>query len=157
MLGALAGLRATRRMGEMAVPWVREKMKKGSAGGGQTKTSNPHNMGVKILGDQWAKAGNILIRQRGMRWTPGENVGVGRDFTLFALVSGYVEFQRVSLPKERHFVHVWPETKEQNLERIAYRKHQKVLRQEIGARQRERSMISHDELVRRETEASAQS
>ncbi|MBI1178920.1 MAG: 50S ribosomal protein L27 [Alphaproteobacteria bacterium] len=49
-------------------------------------------LGVKKFGDQAVIAGNILVRQRGTQWHPGENVGIGRDHTLFALVEGKVKF-----------------------------------------------------------------
>merc|ERR1712129_171763 len=54
----------------------------------------------------FAKAGAHIIRQRGVRYSPGENMGLARDSTLFALKSGYVEFQKVWMPKKRHIVHI---------------------------------------------------
>jgi large subunit ribosomal protein L27 len=51
-------------------------------------------LGVKKFGGEKVLAGNILVRQRGTRWKPGVNVGLGRDHTIFALVDGEVEFQR---------------------------------------------------------------
>ncbi len=51
-------------------------------------------LGVKKSGGQAVVAGNIIIRQRGTRWKPGQNVGLGKDHTIFALVDGRVEFQR---------------------------------------------------------------
>ncbi|MGC8469884.1 MAG: 50S ribosomal protein L27, partial [Acetobacteraceae bacterium] len=51
-------------------------------------------LGLKKSGGQAVIAGNIIIRQRGTRWKPGQNVGLGRDHTLFALVDGTVAFQR---------------------------------------------------------------
>jgi large subunit ribosomal protein L27 len=51
-------------------------------------------LGIKKFGGQSVIAGNILVRQRGTKWHPGENVGLGRDHTIFALVDGTVEFQR---------------------------------------------------------------
>ena len=51
-------------------------------------------MGVKIFGGQAAAAGNIILRQRGTQYHPGKNVGVGKDFTLFALNDGVVEFKK---------------------------------------------------------------
>ena len=50
-------------------------------------------LGVKLFGGQLAEAGNIIIRQRGTKWHPGTNVGMGRDHTLFALVDGRVAFK----------------------------------------------------------------
>lgn len=63
-------------------------------------------LGVKLFGGQQAIAGNIIIRQRGTATHPGQNVGVGRDHTLFALVDGEVTFSTGY--KKRKFVHVIP-------------------------------------------------
>ena len=56
------------------------------------KDSNPKYLGVKVGDGQFVRAGNILVRQRGTKIHPGKNVGMGRDFTLFALIDGYVKF-----------------------------------------------------------------
>ena len=56
------------------------------------RDSNSKRLGVKLFGGQEAVAGNILVRQRGTRFYPGVNVGLGRDHTLFALAAGAVEF-----------------------------------------------------------------
>lgn len=63
--------------------------------GGSTRNgrdSNPKYLGVKCYGGQMINAGNIIIRQRGTKFHPGRNVGLGRDHTLYALVDGVVEF-----------------------------------------------------------------
>ena len=76
--------------------------------GGSTRNgrdSNPKYLGVKRYGGEAVLAGNILVRQRGTRFHAGENVGVGRDHTLFALSEGKVKFQERGLPK-RKFVSV---------------------------------------------------
>ncbi|MDE2517669.1 MAG: 50S ribosomal protein L27 [Rhodospirillales bacterium] len=51
-------------------------------------------LGIKKFGGESVIAGNIIVRQRGTRWKPGQNVGLGRDHTIFALVEGHVEFHR---------------------------------------------------------------
>jgi large subunit ribosomal protein L27 len=51
-------------------------------------------LGIKLFGGQTAKAGSIVCRQRGTRWRPGKNVGVGRDWTLFSLIDGTVNFDQ---------------------------------------------------------------
>ena len=56
------------------------------------RDSNPKYLGVKRYGGQLVTAGTIILRQRGTRWGAGENVGCGRDHTLYALVDGHVEF-----------------------------------------------------------------
>jgi large subunit ribosomal protein L27 len=57
------------------------------------RDSAGRRLGVKMFGGQTALAGNILARQRGTKWHPGRNVGMGRDHTLFALIDGKVEFR----------------------------------------------------------------
>ena len=64
-------------------------------GGGSTRNgrdSKPKMLGVKAFGGQLISAGSIIVRQRGTKFHPGENVGVGKDHTLFALVDGHVSF-----------------------------------------------------------------
>ena len=76
--------------------------------GGSTRNgrdSNPKYLGVKRYGGESVLAGNILVRQRGTRFHAGENVGVGRDHTLFALSEGKVKFLQRGMPK-RKFVSV---------------------------------------------------
>ncbi|BER92515.1 MAG: large subunit ribosomal protein [Candidatus Atribacteria bacterium] len=63
----------------------------GSAKNG--RDSNSKRLGVKVYGGQYVKAGSIIVRQRGTRIRPGKNVGVGKDYTLFALQEGYVRFE----------------------------------------------------------------
>ncbi len=68
-------------------------------GGGSTRLgrdSKAKRLGVKRYAGQWVHAGTILVRQRGTRIHPGNNVGVGRDFTLFALINGIVKFEPIS-------------------------------------------------------------
>ncbi|MFD3006144.1 50S ribosomal protein L27 [Thermus tengchongensis] len=67
--------------------------KKGLGSTKNGRDSQAKRLGVKCYGGQVVKAGNILVRQRGTQFKPGKNVGMGRDFTLFALVDGVVEFQ----------------------------------------------------------------
>jgi large subunit ribosomal protein L27 len=57
------------------------------------RDSNPKMLGVKRFGGEAVLAGNIIVRQRGTRFSPGKNVGIGRDHTLFALESGQVKFR----------------------------------------------------------------
>lgn len=80
--------------------------------GGSTRNgrdSNPKYLGVKRYGGQLVKAGNILIRQRGTKFHPGKNVGIGRDHTLFALIDGIVKFSRKGADL-RQFVTIEPAT-----------------------------------------------
>jgi large subunit ribosomal protein L27 len=76
--------------------------------GGSTRNgrdSNPKYLGVKCFGGESVIAGNIIVRQRGTRFHAGENVGLGRDHTLFALADGTVKFESRGMPK-RKFVKV---------------------------------------------------
>ncbi|MBK5264944.1 MAG: 50S ribosomal protein L27 [Alphaproteobacteria bacterium] len=68
------------------------------------RDSESKRLGVKLFGGQSARAGNIIVRQRGTRWHPGDNVGIGKDHTLFALGEGRVSFHQGKLG--RKFVHV---------------------------------------------------
>lgn len=68
--------------------------KKGEGSVKNGRDSQAKRLGVKIFGGQPAIAGNIIIRQRGTRYHAGKNVGVGKDFTLFALADGLVEFRK---------------------------------------------------------------
>lgn len=68
--------------------------KKGVGSSKNGRESESKRLGVKIYGGQFAKAGNILVRQRGTKHHPGENVGIGKDDTLFALVAGTVVFRK---------------------------------------------------------------
>ncbi len=79
--------------------------------GGSTKNgreSQSKRLGVKKFGGEKVLAGNILVRQRGTPYHAGENVGVGTDHTLFALVTGHVQFRKKGA-KQRTFVSVLPE------------------------------------------------
>jgi large subunit ribosomal protein L27 len=68
--------------------------KKGVGSSKNGRESESKRLGVKVFGGQVAKAGNIIVRQRGTQHHPGLNVGLGKDHTLFALVSGTVKFQK---------------------------------------------------------------
>jgi large subunit ribosomal protein L27 len=80
--------------------------KKGVGSSKNGRESESKRLGVKIYGGQFAKAGNILIRQRGTTHNPGENVGMGKDHTLFALTDGTVVFRKKK--DNRSYVSVQP-------------------------------------------------
>lgn len=80
--------------------------KKGVGSSRNGRDSNAKRLGVKVFGGQRVKAGAIIIRQRGTRFYPGDNVGMGRDQTLFARASGIVEFARRG--RDRRVVNVVP-------------------------------------------------
>lgn len=80
--------------------------KKGAGSSKNGRESHSKRLGVKIFGGQAAISGNIIVRQRGTKHHPGENVGIGKDHTLFALTDGTVEFRRRR--DDRSFVSVVP-------------------------------------------------
>lgn len=80
--------------------------KKGAGSSKNGRESESKRLGVKIFGGQVAKAGNILVRQRGTVHNPGANVGIGKDHTLFALIDGTVAFKKKTNSKS--YVNVEP-------------------------------------------------
>lgn len=86
--------------------------KKGAGSSRNGRESHSKRLGVKLFGGQSAIAGNILVRQRGTTHHAGNNVGMGRDHTLFALVDGKVQFKKGR--NDRSFVHIVPVTSTTN-------------------------------------------
>ncbi|MGN0238977.1 MAG: 50S ribosomal protein L27 [Paludibacteraceae bacterium] len=80
--------------------------KKGVGSSKNGRESESKRLGVKIWGGQFAKAGNIIVRQRGTQHFPGANMGMGKDHTLFALVDGIVTFTRKK--DDRSYVSIEP-------------------------------------------------
>jgi large subunit ribosomal protein L27 len=80
--------------------------KKGVGSSKNGRESQSKRLGVKIFGDQAAIAGNIIVRQRGTKHHPGDNVGIGKDHTLHALVDGVVKFKKKK--DNRSYVSVVP-------------------------------------------------
>ena len=81
--------------------------KKGGGSSRNGRDSQSKRLGVKKYGGERVRAGNILVRQKGTKFHPGTNVGMGRDFTLFATIDGYVKFEHVTRDKKR--ISVYPE------------------------------------------------
>ena len=79
--------------------------KKGQGSTRNGRDSRSQRLGVKATAGQFVTAGSILVRQRGTKWHPSKNVGVGRDFSLFALVDGVVSFRK----GDKTFVSVAPQ------------------------------------------------
>ena len=73
--------------------------KKAGGSSNNGRDSNPNRLGVKVFGGQAVKAGGIIIRQRGTKYFPGENTGMGKDHTIFALTAGKVVFTEKALKK----------------------------------------------------------
>jgi large subunit ribosomal protein L27 len=82
--------------------------KKGGGSSRNGRGSNAQFRGVKVFGGEQINAGSILVRQVGMTLAPGRNVGLGKDFTLYALVTGTVKYEHVNKTKKR--VSVYPVT-----------------------------------------------
>jgi len=67
--------------------------KKGVGSSRNGRDSNPQYLGIKKYGGEVVRAGNIIVRQNGTKWHPGTNVGLGTDYTIFALIDGVVKFE----------------------------------------------------------------
>jgi large subunit ribosomal protein L27 len=80
--------------------------KKGAGSSRNGRESHSKRLGIKLFGGQDAKAGNIIVRQRGTVHKPGLNVGIGRDHTLFALAAGTIEFKKKN--NDKSYVSVVP-------------------------------------------------
>ena len=81
--------------------------KKGVGSSRNMRDSQAQRLGVKRFAEEKVRAGHIIVRQRGSAFLPGNNVGLGKDYTLFSLIDGYVQFENVSRRKKR--VSVYPE------------------------------------------------
>jgi large subunit ribosomal protein L27 len=81
--------------------------KKGAGSSRNGRDSHAKRLGVKRFDGEVVTAGSILVRQRGTKFKPGTNVGLGRDFTLFATVDGYVKFETVRDNRKR--ISIYPE------------------------------------------------
>ncbi len=80
--------------------------KKGGGSSQNGRDSNSKRLGVKKFGGEFVRAGNIIVRQRGTKFKPGLNVGMGKDYTLFAKIDGIVKFEY--LTKDKQIVSVYP-------------------------------------------------
>ena len=80
--------------------------KKGTGSTRNGRDSNAQRLGVKRYGGQAVRAGNIIVRQRGTKFHPGNNVGIGKDDTLFALIEGIVKFEHKTSSRKK--VSVYP-------------------------------------------------
>ena len=75
--------------------------KKGQGSSSNGRDSNPKMLGVKRFGGEVVKPGNIIVRQRGTKFKPGANVGMGKDYTIYSLIDGRVCFERCSKTKKQ--------------------------------------------------------
>ncbi len=81
--------------------------KKGGGSSRNGRDSNSQRLGVKKFGGEAVISGNIIVRQRGTQFYPGTNVGMGKDYTLFATADGFVKFEHITRDKKR--ISVYPE------------------------------------------------
>jgi len=81
--------------------------KKGGGSSRNGRDSESKRLGIKKFGGEAVRCGHILVRQRGTKFHPGENVGMGRDYTLFATTDGFVKFE--SMARGRKRISVYPE------------------------------------------------
>lgn len=83
--------------------------KKGAGSSRNGRDSNSQRLGVKRFGGEFVVPGNIIVRQRGTQFHPGNNVGIGKDHTIFATSEGYVVFERMRGRNGRKQISVYPE------------------------------------------------
>jgi large subunit ribosomal protein L27 len=81
--------------------------KKGGGSSRNGRDSQSQRLGVKKFGSEAVRSGNIIVRQKGTKFHPGLNVGMGRDFTIFATIDGYVKFEHMDRRRKR--ISVYPE------------------------------------------------
>jgi large subunit ribosomal protein L27 len=112
---ATRGAAATLTTNNTSVMMVTTRNMATKKAGGSTsngRDSAGRRLGVKLYHGEQAVAGNILVRQRGQKFRAGENVGMGKDHTLFAKQSGLVQMSRLATNKKRHVMHVIPQIQE---------------------------------------------
>jgi large subunit ribosomal protein L27 len=81
--------------------------KKGGGSSRNGRDSNSKRLGIKRYGGEFVRSGNILVRQRGTKFHPGRNVGLGRDYTIFATIDGFVKYETFAGDRKR--ISVYPE------------------------------------------------
>jgi len=100
--------------------------KKGVGSSDNGRDSKSKRLGVKLFGGQLARAGNIIVRQRGTRFHPGDNVGIGKDHTIYALVDGTVSFKKKRL--KRTFINIIPFDVEETVAEIKPKKEKSAVK-----------------------------
>jgi large subunit ribosomal protein L27 len=83
--------------------------KKGGGSSSNGRDSEAKRLGVKRFGGEYVIPGNIIVRQRGTKFHPGNNVGIGKDHTIFATIEGFVQFERIRGKGNRKQISVYPE------------------------------------------------
>ncbi|XP_051141443.1 50S ribosomal protein L27, chloroplastic [Andrographis paniculata] len=120
--------------------------KKGAGSTKNGRDSPGQRLGVKIFGDQVAKPGSIIIRQRGTKFHPGKNVGLGRDHTIFSLIDGMVKFEKFGPDKKK--VSVYPRVVQpENPNSYRARKRESFRLQRERRKARKEGIVSEPEMV----------
>lgn len=121
---------------QLKTPLIIESAHKKGAGSTKNgRDSIGKRLGVKIFGDQVAKAGSIIIRQRGTKFHPGNNVGLGKDYTIFSLINGLVKFEKHGRDKKKVSVYPYvPEPENPNSRKVRQREYYRVRREQQKAR-----------------------
>ncbi|GAA0161906.1 ribosomal protein [Lithospermum erythrorhizon] len=121
--------------------------KKGAGSTKNGRDSKGQRLGVKIFGDQAAKAGSIIVRQRGTKFHPGKNVGLGKDHTIFSLIDGMVKFELFG-PEKKKKVSVYPrEVQPENPNSYRARKRESFRLQRERRKERREARIDQPLLV----------
>ncbi|KAH6811360.1 ribosomal protein large subunit 27 [Perilla frutescens var. frutescens] len=131
----------------MKSPLTIESAHKKGAGSTKNGRDSPgQRLGVKIFGDQAAKAGSIIVRQRGTKFHPGKNVGLGRDHTIFALIDGLVKFEKFGPDKKK--ISVYPrEVQPENPNSYRARKRESFRLQRERRRARKEGIANEPQLL----------
>lgn len=120
--------------------------KKGAGSTKNGRDSKGQRLGVKIYGDQVAKPGSIIIRQRGTKFHPGKNVGLGKDYTIWSLIDGLVKFEKFGPDKKK--VSVYPyEPKPENPNSYRARKREAFRQQRERRKERKERKILQSQMI----------
>ncbi|GLU18769.1 hypothetical protein SLE2022_350530 [Rubroshorea leprosula] len=120
--------------------------KKGSGSTKNGRDSRGQRLGVKIFGDQLAKPGAIIVRQRGTKFHPGKNVGLGKDYTIFSLIDGLVKFEKFGPDKKK--VSVYPrEVQPENPNSYRARKREYFRMRRERKKAKQEGIVAQPELV----------
>ncbi|GAV64267.1 Ribosomal_L27 domain-containing protein [Cephalotus follicularis] len=120
--------------------------KKGAGSTKNGRDSKGQRLGVKIYGDQLAKPGAIIVRQRGTKFHPGKNVGIGKDHTIFSLIDGLVKFEKFG--PDRKQISVYPRVVQpENLNSYRARKRENFRLQRERKKARKEGFVAQPQLV----------
>ncbi|KAI3417931.1 uncharacterized protein J3R85_014063 [Psidium guajava] len=130
--------------------------KKGAGSTKNGRDSRGQRLGVKIFGDQAAKPGAIIVRQRGTKFHPGKNVGLGKDHTIFSLIDGLVKFEKFGPDKKK--ISVYPrEVQPENPNSYRARKREYFRLQRERKKAREEGIVAEPQLVLASADDTAES